>query len=106
MTTFTLTLPDDKAARLRARAEANGEDPNAFAVAAVLRALDAEDDGDDPDAALTEQGNASPAPDLADSAAGRGVKPAANVPTLDVLLAGLTGTIHSKKGHWIGERKD
>jgi len=74
MTAITLHLPDDKAARLRARAEASGEDPDAFAagfaVAAVLRALDEEDQEDEDDAQLADT-VAGIRRGLADVAAGR-----------------------------------
>ncbi len=77
MTAITLHLPDDKAARLRARAEASGEDPDAFAVAAVLRALDELDELDEEDE-LTPDDLAAIGAGLADLDAGR-VKPGAAV---------------------------
>lgn len=73
MTTITLHLPDDLAARLAALPD----DERNAALSTAARALDG----------LVSGSEAPPA-----------ANGPANVPALDVLLVGLTGTIHSQAG--------
>jgi len=69
---MTITIDAELEARLRAVAEARGEDPNRYAVAILTEALEG---NEDPDAGLTEEEKAKIRAGLerglADSAAGR-----------------------------------